>query len=119
MEEKMAKARSMETQCPMDITINILSGRWKLSILWHLMRGTLRFNELQRLLPGITQKTLTQQLRELEQDGILLRKIYPEVPPRVEYNLTELGESIKPILNSMCQWGKEYQNAVTSVNINK
>lgn len=105
----MAKAKEIVTQCPMDVTINILSGKWKMSILWHLSKGVIRFNELQRLLNNITQKTLTLQLRELERDGIIYRKIYAEVPPKVEYGLTKLGESMKPILRSMCDWGKNYQ----------
>ncbi|AKA72425.1 winged helix-turn-helix transcriptional regulator [Clostridium scatologenes] len=105
----MAKSKQMIEQCPMDVTINILSGKWKMSILWHLSRGVIRFNELQRLLNNITQKTLILQLRELERDGIIYRKIYAEVPPKVEYGLTKLGESMKPILKSMCDWGKNYQ----------
>lgn len=108
----MAKSKTIGLNCPMDITINILSGKWKLSIIWHLTRGIVRFNELQRLLSNITQKTLTMQLRELERAGIVYRKVYPEVPPKVEYGLTKVGESIKPILSSMCEWGKEYQNQV-------
>lgn len=105
----MAKSKQIIEQCPMDVTINILSGKWKMSILWHLSKGVIRFNELQRLLNNITQKTLTLQLRELERDGIIYRKIYAEVPPKVEYGLTKLGESMKPILRSMCDWGKNYQ----------
>lgn len=104
----MTKSTNLAESCPMDVTINILSGKWKLAILWHLSRDVIRFNELQRLLSGITQKTLTMQLRELEKDGVIYRKIYAEVPPRVEYGLTELGESMKPILSSMCEWGKNY-----------
>lgn len=106
----MAKSKSLASSCPMDVTINILSGKWKISILWHLVtKGIVRFNELQRLLPDITQRILSMQLRELEKDGMIYRKVYPEVPPKVEYGLTEVGESIKPILSSMCEWGKEYQ----------
>ncbi|AWI06443.1 winged helix-turn-helix transcriptional regulator [Clostridium drakei] len=105
----MAKSKQIIEQCPMDVTINILSGKWKMSILWHLSKGVIRFNELQRLLNNITQKTLTLQLRELERDGIIYRKIYAEVPPKVEYGLSKLGESMKPILKSMCDWGKNYQ----------
>ncbi|MCX8130893.1 MAG: helix-turn-helix transcriptional regulator [Clostridia bacterium] len=105
----MAKAVNSTTGCPMDIAVNILSGKWKISILWHLTQGTARFNKLQRQLHNITQKTLTLQLRELEKDGMIYRKVYPEVPPKVEYGLTELGESMKPILRSMCEWGKNYQ----------
>jgi DNA-binding HxlR family transcriptional regulator len=110
---KMAKVRNTETQCPIDKAINILSGKWKLSILRQLTKGIIRFNELQGLLSNITQKTLAQQLRELERDGMIRRNIYPEVPPRVEYSLTLLGESIKPVLDSMCTWGKEYQKMRT------
>ena len=83
----MAKAQAADEQCPAELALNILSGKWKLKILWHLSRGTIRFNELQRILGNITTKTLTEQLRELESQGIILRKIYLEVPPRVEYSL--------------------------------
>lgn len=78
----MSKSIDLESNCPMNLTINILSGKWKIAILWHLSRGTIRFNELQRLLTNITQKTLTMQLRELERDGIIYREVYPESPPR-------------------------------------
>jgi DNA-binding HxlR family transcriptional regulator len=105
----MAKAKNELLACPMSIAINILGGKWKISILWHLSKESVRFNELQRLLTNITQKTLTMQLRELEKAGIIYRKIYPEIPPKVEYGLTKVGESLKPILSSMCEWGKEYQ----------
>lgn len=115
----MAKSKNVEPQCPMDTTINILSGKWKMSILWHLTKGTVRFNELQRFLPNITQKTLTQQLRELEQYRIVKREVYPEVPPKVEYSLTTIGESIIPILSSMCKWGKEYQKATASLTLDE
>ena len=112
----MAKSKLIEASCPMDIVINILSGKWKLSILLHLLRGAVRFNELQKLLPDITQKTLTMQLRELERDSIIYRKVYPEVPPKVEYGLTEIGESLKPILTSMCKWGADYQKKLYSLD---
>lgn len=103
----------------MEVTINILSGKWKIAILWQLSKGPIRFNELQRLLNNITQKTLTMQLRELEKDGIIYRKIYAEIPPKVEYGLTERGESMKPILNVMCQWGKEYLLAPADLKFQK
>ncbi|SMC26367.1 transcriptional regulator, HxlR family [Clostridium acidisoli DSM 12555] len=106
----MSKSINLESDCPMNLTINILSGKWKLAILWHLSRGTIRFNELQRTLNNITQKTLTMQLRELERDEIICRKVYPESPPRVEYGLTKIGESMQPILSAMCEWGKDYKN---------
>jgi DNA-binding HxlR family transcriptional regulator len=105
----MAKSTTVNEQCPFSISMNIMSGKWKMTILWHLSKGTVRFNEMQRLLPRITQKTLTQQLRELESDGLVKRNIYAEVPPRVEYCLTELGESIRPVLDCLCRWGKQYR----------
>ena len=113
----MSKSIDLESDCPMNLTINILSGKWKLAILWHLSRGTIRFNELQRLLANITQKTLTMQLRELERDGIIYREVYPESPPRVEYGLTNIGESMQPILSAMCEWGKDYKKLMNENNI--
>ncbi|MCX7709538.1 MAG: helix-turn-helix transcriptional regulator [Clostridia bacterium] len=109
----MTKPVKSIEQCPMGVSIKILSGKWKIYILWYLRNGAVRFNELQRKLPRITQKTLTQQLRELEMDGIIVRQVYPEVPPRVEYSLSKLGESIKPLLASMCKWGIYYQKVRT------
>lgn len=112
----MEKLVDIAKPCPMSTAMNILSGKWKMVILWYLSRRTTRFNELQRKLPHITQKTLTLQLRELERDGIISRKVYPEVPPKVEYSLTKSGESIKPILKAMCRWGKNYKNSFIQVN---
>lgn len=109
----MAKSKEIEANCPMGVIIDILSGKWKLYILWHLSRNAVRFNELQKLLPDITQKILTMQLRQLERDNVIYRKVYPEVPPKVEYGLTEIGESLKPILTSMCRWGKDYQKKMS------
>ena len=95
------------SRCPAEHTLGVIGGRWKVPILWHLAAGgTLRFSELRRAMEGCTQKMLTQQLRELEQDGIVLRKVYPQVPPKVEYSLTPLGRSLLPIVESMCQWAK-------------
>lgn len=94
-------------RCPAEYTLGVIGGRWKVPILWHLATaGTLRFSELRRALEGCTQKMLTQQLRELERDGIVLRKVYPQVPPKVEYSLTPMGKSLLPIVESMCQWAK-------------
>ena len=104
----MSKTLTASEMCPMDLGINILSGKWKLKILWSIQRkNIIRFNELQ-----ITTKTLTNQLRELEEQKIIKRNVYPEVPPKVEYSLTELGESIIPVLKMLCEWGKEYQKAI-------
>ena len=105
----MAKVQAVDEQCPIELGLNILSGKWKLKILWHLSKGTIRFNELQQLLGSITTKTLTEQLRELEEQGIILRTVYPEVPPRVKYSLSEIGCTLKPILGELCEWGKTYQ----------
>ena len=95
-------------RCPVEITLDVIGGKWKSLILWHLKHKVLRFSELQRRLPRITQKMLTQQLRDLEQDGLVYRQVYPEVPPRVEYSLTDLGHSVVPILDQMYQWGRNF-----------
>ena len=94
--------------CTVAVTLELIGGKWKALILWHLSFKTLRFSQLQRRLTDVTQKMLTQQLRELERDGLVHRQVYAEVPPRVEYSLTELGNSVVPILQQMCQWGKDY-----------
>jgi DNA-binding HxlR family transcriptional regulator len=100
--------RETEYKCPIDVTLAVVGGKWKASILWHLSQDTLRFSDLQRLFSGTTRKMLTQQLRELEADGLVHREVYPQVPPKVEYSLTENGRSIYPILELMCDWGREH-----------
>lgn len=99
---------------PVTQTQNIIAGKWKIIILWHLSRQTRRFNELQRLLPGISKGILTRQLRELEGDQMVHREVYKEVPPKVEYSLTPLAKSFIPILASMCEWGKKYKELIKS-----
>ena len=99
-----------KSYCPVESTLKVIGGKWKILILWYLEEGTKRFNELRRELPLITQKMLTQQLRELEADGVVHRKVYAQVPPKVEYSLTELGISLKPVLAAMCTWGQEYSD---------
>ena len=94
--------------CPVDATIGMIGGKYKSLILWHLIGATLRFGELRKLIPQATPKMLTQQLRELEEDNLVARTVYPVVPPKVEYSLTDLGRSIEPILGSMYDWGAEY-----------
>ncbi|MDY0944117.1 helix-turn-helix domain-containing protein [Priestia megaterium] len=94
--------------CPVTGTQNIIAGKWKIIILWHLGKQTRRFGELQKLVPGISKGILTRQLRELEKDQMVVRKVYPEVPPKVEYSLTDVGISFIPILESMGEWGKKY-----------
>lgn len=94
--------------CKLTLAMDLVGGKWKMVILWHLRNGTLRFNELRRLLPGITQKMLTQQLRELEGFGIISRTVYPVVPPKVEYDLTGEGRKLIPSLDMLCQWSTAY-----------
>lgn len=94
--------------CSLELTMDLIGGKWKLIILWHLLQGPIRFNELRRLLPGITQKMLTNQLRELEEKEIIHREVYPQVPPKVEYSLTEYGFQLEPLLKSMCDWSHHY-----------
>ncbi len=91
--------------CPLTSAMEIIGGKWKIVILGHLFTGVKRFGELKQLMPGVTQKMLTQQLRELEIDGLLHREIYKEIPPKVEYSLTENGKSLEPILKELCTWG--------------
>ena len=95
--------------CPVEVTLMRISDRWKVLILRDLLSGTKRFGELKKSIGSISQKVLTSNLRSMEEDGLLTRKVYAEVPPRVEYTLTELGKSLQPILLAMQQWGLEYQ----------
>ena len=97
--------KTKEMKCPAEYTLSLIDGRWKIPLIFHLLNGAKRFSELARALAGVTQKMLTQQLREMERDGLVERKIFPEVPPRVEYSLTPLGASLKPVVDSMCRWG--------------
>lgn len=98
--------------CPVEVTVDVIGGKWKGLILYHLISGTKRFNELRRLLPKTTQRMLTLQLRELEKDGVIHREIYHEIPPKVEYSLTNLGETLKPIIFLMRDWGEVYEKEV-------
>jgi DNA-binding HxlR family transcriptional regulator/ActR/RegA family two-component response regulator len=100
----------LETQynCPVEVTIKVLGGKWKCVILWWLRRDTKRFSELKWLIPEITPKVLTRQLRELETDRLIYREMFREAPPRVEYSLTEYGKLVRPITELMCNWGKMY-----------
>lgn len=94
--------------CPVDTTLHLIGGKYKSLILWHLIGGTLRYGEIHKLMPQATPKMLTQQLRELERDKIIIREVFPVVPPKVEYSLTDLGRSLQSILTSMYKWGEHY-----------
>jgi len=94
--------------CPVDATLSIIDGKWKLLIIKELLNKKRRFSELQRAIQGITQKMLTKQLRELERDGLIKRKVYAQVPPKVEYSLTAVGKSLKDVLDAMHKWGESY-----------
>ena len=95
--------------CPVETTLMMISDKWKVLIIRELLPGTKRFNEIHHSIDGVSQKVLTQKLREMESDGLLERKVYAEVPPKVEYSLTELGMTLKPILDSMERWGNDYK----------
>ena len=103
------KARGALPACPVETTLMLIGDKWKVLILRDLMHGTLRFGELKKSIGTVTQKVLTAQLRDMEQEGLLTRKVYAEVPPRVEYTLTETGYSLKPVLDAMSAWGAEYK----------
>ncbi len=96
-------------ECPVATTVQLIGNKWKLLIIRNLLQRPWRFNELQKNLEGISQKVLTDSLRSMEADGIITRTVYPEVPPRVEYALSELGKSMRPILDAMKAWGEEYK----------
>lgn len=105
------------TECSVEVALSVIGGKWKGIIIYNLLRGKLRFSELQRLMPKITHRMLTLQLRELEKDLLVKRTIYAEVPPRVEYELTDLGESLSPVIGAMFNWGNFYKAEVKSNKI--
>lgn len=96
--------------CPVEATIQLIGGKYKAVILWHLMGKTLRYSELHKRMPKATDKMLAQQLRELEKDGLINRKVYPVIPTKTEYSLTDFGKSLTPILDELCKWGEDYLN---------
>lgn len=101
--------------CPIENTMDLIAGKWKLIILWHLAKDEiLRYSEIKKVVPSITHKMLSQQLKELEAAGFINRKVYPTIPPKVEYSLTDLGKSFLPILNSLSEWGEVYINSKRS-----
>lgn len=104
----MINFRNKTYRCTSEIVLSLVSGKWKISILNHLAKGPVRFNELQRLLPDATQRMLTLQLRMLESDGLIIRKVYPVAPPKVEYYLSDLGKELAPMLMMLCKFGTTY-----------
>lgn len=107
------KTKAELPDCPVATTVSLIGNKWKLLILRNLLQRPWRFNELLKSLDGISQKVLTASLRSMEADGIVIRKVYAEVPPRVEYSLSELGESMRPILGAMETWGTDYKNSTS------
>lgn len=98
--------------CPVATIVQLIGNKWKLLIIRNLLAGTQRFNEIRNTIPGISQKVLTDNLRSLEEDGLVARKVFAEVPPRVEYSLSDLGRTLKPVFDSMQAWGEDYQEVV-------
>lgn len=107
------------SNCPLTDLVDMIGGRWKVLALWRLQDGTKRFTELRRNMPGVTQKMLTQQLRQLEQDGLVSRKIFPQVPPKVEYTLTATGEELCALLQTLAQWATEHMPALHAGRLSK
>jgi len=105
---KKNKSYTCALGCPVEATLDLIGGKWKGVVLYHLSDDTLRFNELRRRLNGVTQRMLTKQLRELEEAGLIVRKVYAEVPPKVEYRLSKEGESLKPVIRALKLWGENY-----------
>ena len=106
-----------EYHCPVEATINIIGGKWKTLIIHHLLDGTKRFNELKRLVPKVTQRMLTSQLRELEAFGLVHRKVYAEIPPKVEYSLTDSGRTLEPVLWKMHEWGMQFLKSDAGISL--
>lgn len=107
--QKPAEAECFAPACPVEATLEVIGGKWKVVILYHLTHeGTHRFAELRKKIPGVSERMLTQQLRELEEDGIVHREVYAEVPPKVEYSLTDYGRTLRPITALMCEWGTKH-----------
>lgn len=110
----MSKTSSSTFICPVEATLQLIGGKYKAIILWHLMQGTLRYSQLHKRMPKATDKMLTQQLRELEKDRLISRKVYPVVPPKTEYSITEFGKTLSLVLNEMCSWGDFYLNEISN-----
>ncbi|BFT74169.1 MULTISPECIES: helix-turn-helix domain-containing protein [Paenibacillus] len=97
-----------QRECPIETVIHVLGGKWKPTILWNLVESTKRYSDLEKLIPDVSQKMLTQHLRDLEQEGVIQRTVYPTVPPKVEYSLSEYGRTLVPVAEIMCAWGEKH-----------
>jgi DNA-binding HxlR family transcriptional regulator len=106
-EEKTIELRGKTYHCALDVTMHFIGGKWKTVVLWYLIKEKKRFSELKKLIPDITEKMLSLQLKTLEEDGLVKRTLYPEVPPRVEYELTDFGKTLIPMLEEIAKWGRE------------
>ncbi|MBP1909122.1 winged helix-turn-helix transcriptional regulator [Methanolobus bombayensis] len=115
----MENTANSEYGCPVEATLGVIGGKWKPLILWQLKEEILRYNKLQQALPGISPRMLTKQLKELEEDGLVNRKMYPEIPPRVEYSLTDFGKTVIPVLEALAQWGLTYMDIRQSEKCHK
>ncbi len=107
--DMLKDSECVEVGCPVEATLKVLGGKWKVLIIYHLNGSSKRFSEIRRSIPGITEKMLTQQLKELEKDGVVSRKVYPQVPPRVEYSMTKYGKTLGPVISEMRKWGLEHR----------
>jgi Predicted transcriptional regulators len=110
----MGKEKIIVSECPVETAMVLIGNKWKIFVLRELLDGTKRFNELQRSITGISQKVLTQNLRAMEKDGLVNRQVFAEVPPRVEYRLSELGDTLRPVISVLGTWGIQYQELVES-----
>lgn len=106
--KKSRRLKNCHYGCPVEAALDVIGNKWKGIILFHLLSGLKRFNELKRLIPDVSQRVLTLQLRELEKDNVIKRKVYPQVPPKVEYSLSELGLSLEPVLVALREWGEQF-----------
>jgi DNA-binding HxlR family transcriptional regulator len=113
-QEYVFEHRDKRLHCPMDLTMDYLGGRWKTVVLWYLIKDKKRFSELNRLIPTITERMLSLQLKQLEQDGLIHREVYADVPPKVEYSLTEEGQTLIPLLKAMSNWGLKKATRITT-----
>jgi len=113
------RALNCDTACSVEVALDIIGGKWKGVVLYHLLSGTKRFNELKRLIPSVTQRMLTKQLRQLEEDGIINRIVYAVVPPKVEYSLTETGRLLEPLLNGLRELGREFRRQFEAAELSE